>query len=134
MKKRTIYILSAVLLLVALIVGITIAVKTEQLYFYSTEELESIYDEHHLYNSDGTIRPQLVTISSKDFAVFIEGETTSVEVERTVGKPHAFFGWGFVRDVYLTADKHVVVIDYEAQKISDGEYIYIIRSIYDKVL
>ena len=77
--------------------------------------MESIYDEHYLYNHDDTIRPLLVTITSKDFMVFIEGETTREEVERTVGKAHAYFGSGNIRNVYLTADKHLISITYISQ-------------------
>ena len=48
------------------------------------------------------------------FHTFTIGQTTQEEVRKTVGEPHDYWGFGYIRDVYFTEDGHNVSLTYQA--------------------
>lgn len=61
---------------------------------------------------------QRTDINASDFDAFEIGVTTNNDIYSAVGNPHGSWGWGFIRDVYFTADDYMIKILY-----SDDDFI-----------
>lgn len=74
--------------------------------YYSAETVDKIFDEYGLYTSslDGNTTEAIITpLHSSDFKKCEPGMTRAEMIDR-FGQPHALYGSGIIRDIYLTTD------------------------------
>ncbi len=53
------------------------------------------------------------TLYLSQFQAFEIGQTKQKEIYETVGEPHDYWGYGYIRDVYYTEDGYSVSLTYQ---------------------